>query len=1112
MWITRCERTRNQIRVWVGTLLLAATVQAAPTAKLLPGGAAAASDMYLTLPLDTLGRLPLSGPDAALSNGVSLAPDAVAPGPAAVDSVPFDVAAKGLDVSASMAGIKEAIRAKYAYQDQNSTKLPGRLVARLPPDQYAAVHVLAFSRKLPGAVPRMTVRIGMFGSCTAILEDMRVDVPDILGEGGAPYVVSRVPVKLADGKEGSLYHLRIPFARTGNLWEMRRSLSLEFTRDMNAHVNLPDPNEFSELPMGYPSSVVVLGATMERSPVTISYTTAESGNVFYEDQKPVFNVKVTNRSSQPVKGQVQARCAGPGTAEEFGLDRKAWTVSADYAAKTGETVSVSLDVTPPSRQRGWYECTVAAAVDGRDVQTRDTTFAILAPDTRKAFDESPFGVWEFWTSHSVFMQANEQYDKLASLMKKGGWRWTYGGIPSKAGARTAGDMTAEDFAELRKKYGVRMTTQALSRNSYQRDSGWFDAQGFADEDAKKVATFKARGYDNAVKVLHESRSSNNILRRFNEFLGGEPYDMPDAEKTKVDKQFENVRKYCEAIRKVDPTLRIVLINDYPAVAIEYMKRGFPNNLFDIFGLECANFMREPERQPDWLSILGHGETMRRAMKQYGYEDKQLWTTEALYHGTAPGYLTLHQQGVVYAREALMVLANGFSKMAAAGILKDSTDDYYWSNWGSAGFCNREPEINPKPSYVMMAWLTQVLDMARFAGFLAGDSTSLHVLDFQTPAGAHVYPVWVPRGQERVQLKVKDGRPVVYDCYGNTVSTEVKDGLIEVTASDAPVYVTQATLDSVVTVQPIEVPKDPGQIILDFDKPEALAVVKERSEVMEGNWDYPRIKGQFKADFVNEDGATALRVELQPDDDQRTLFQRYVEFALAKPIVLDGRPFAFTARVKGNGAWGRVMFEMIDAKGRVWTSCGNQYAGSCNASDNKGDSFVSFDGWQTMEIPVVGQYPGADQFAAWPRNFDWWPTNAPEWLEVQKRHAAEVARYAQTKAADDAVLAEYNKAKKAFDERSKTFPEEMKAYQAKAAAGEKAVKPKKPTAPKKPKLGRKPTAEPRDVGIARVDYPVKLTKVIVAMAPHMLYVNHEIPVAKPVIHVDRIGVRQPPDGM
>jgi hypothetical protein len=131
------------------------------------------------------------------------------------------------------------------------------------------------------------------------------------------------------------------------------------------------------------------------------------------------------------------------------------------------------------------------------------------------------------------------------------------------------------------------------------------------------------------------------------------------------------------------------------VAIEYMKRGFPAELFDVIGLECAGFMREPERQPDWLSLLGHAEMMKRAYKKYGY-DKPLWTTEALYHATNPGNLSFHAQGVIAVREHILALAVGFSKLAAAGIIKDPSDDYHWSNWAPAATASAIPRSTPSP--------------------------------------------------------------------------------------------------------------------------------------------------------------------------------------------------------------------------------------------------------------------------------------------------------------------------------------------------------------------------------------------------------------------------------
>ncbi len=1052
-------------------------------------GAPTASPLLLPLALEKLGNISLSGTGADLGDGLALVEGSIPVGKVLVGAVPFQFSPKALDVSTSMSGIREAIRAKYSYLHENSTGSLGRLVATVPADQYAAVHVVAFSRTYKDAVPRMTVRYGMFGNYAGILVNARVEVPDIRNQGKVSSVVARIPVKLTDGKTGYLYHLRIPLANSGNLWELKGKASLEFTRDINAHVNLPDPNEFADMPLGFPSGVVVLGATLEKSPVTVSYTTTEAGNVFYDTQQPVFNVKITNRSEKVARGRVLASCAGPGTADEYGLGRKAWTATTPFSVKPGETAEVPLDVTPRSKKRGWYSCTVAVEVNGHPVQARETTFALLAPDTRKAFDESPFGTWEFWMPHNTFF-AKDQYEKKCDLIKKGGWRWTYGGAPSKIGSRYGEEMTAADYREIREKYGFRMTLTSPPE-AYQRGTGWYNETEFQAKVVPALKAARERGYDNAFKVLHESRSSDTLLRRVNDFLGGAPYDMPAEEKAQIDQQFENVKQYCAAIKKADPTARIVLINDYPGVAIEYMKRGFPKELFEIFGLEGAMFMREPERQPDWLCLLGQAETMRRAMKHYGYDDKQLWTTEALYHATNPGNLTLHRQGVSGVREMMLALGSGFSKLSAAGLLKDSSDDYAWSNWGSGGYCFREPELNPKPSYTMVAWLTQILDEAKFAGYVKSNSTSLHVLDFKKKDGSHVYPVWVVRGMQQVMLKVEGNQPVLFDVYGNPLPAPIKNGAINVLATETPVYLTGVTVTGVAARVPVEMKDTAGASLLEFDDPTALVPVTAPSKTLESSWDYPRLQGKFTTEYVKEDGATALKVTLQPDDDRRTLFQRYVELALAKPITLTGRPFAFTARVKGNGGWGRLMFEMVDAKGRIWTSCGNQYAGSCNSSDNKGDSYISFDGWQTMRIQIAGQYGGADQVAAWPGSYNWWPENTPEFIELQKQYADALTKYEASLSDYQTKLPAYNTA--------------LAEYEAKKKAGDNKVRPPaKLNEPQKPGF--------RNYGIARVDYPVKLTKVIIAMPRNMLYVNGEIPVANPTIWIDRLGVEQPPAGM
>ena len=986
--------------------------------------------------------------------------------------VPFLFSDKGwaADVSKSMSGLKEPIRVKYTYLHQNGTNANGRIVLPVPGDQYSALHLVAFSGGRDGHVPRMTVSIGYFGSSSGILHHQVVAAPEVGEKSKTPFLEASIPVKQKDGKKGYLHYLRVPMSQSGNVREFG-SLSIEFTRDISVHLPVPDPFEFGNLPAGKPSDVYVLAATLENSPILLTHSSGKPGNVFSEREKAVFNCRITNREKEKQSARVFAECSGPGTGEQHGIDLKAWTEDKKVKLGPGETKEVLLDVTP--KKRGWYSCSIGIELKGRILQQRDTSFAVLAPDTRKAKEDSPFGVWAFWLPHSVKFGGQKQIDDVASLIKKGGWRWTYGGRPFSSRRSKPEDAT-KALHHIKDTYGITLTLQSPP-NAYQRGEGWYDQAEFEKKVVPWLETSRKNRIDHYYKVLHESRSSTDIVRRVSETLGGTEYDMPDAEKAKLEKQFENVKKYCAAIKKADPKAKIVLINDYPSVGIEYMKRGMPAELFDAWGSEGAMFMRQPERQPDWLCLLGQVNIWKRAQKKYGY-NKPVWFTEALYHGTNPGNLTLHQQAVISVREAMLALANGIERLASCGLIKDSSDDYHWSNWGASGYCYREPEINPKPSYSMFAWLTQILDQTKPAGFIKSDSNVLHVLDFKRKDGGHVYPVWVVRGLHKVALKVS-GRPRVTDAFGNDLGLKAKKGVLSLEVSDTPIYVTGATVTRVVSNEPVERGAQRGVPLLKLAKAQ-FQVVQAPNPILDGDWAVPRVKGSFKLSTTDADGVTCLKAELQDDDDPRTLLPRYVELALREPIELKGRPIQFSLRMKGNGGWGRILFELIDAKGRVWTSCGNQYAGASNSSDNKATSWVSFEGWNTITMPLPGQYPGDDQFVHRPHKFDWWPSNSPEAIEIEKTYQESLKNY-------EVALKEHEKV--------------MQEYEAEKA---KALKEKKrpPRAPKAPRKPRKPHP-----GHEPVDYPIKLTKVIVTIRPHIFYVNEERPVKNRAVYLDSLGV-------
>lgn len=1060
------------------------------------------------------------------------------PGLFEADGVPFLVGERPVDVQHAQRGADFSRRLKlYTWMPAS----PARPVGEAVGPSYTWLHVLAYSRPIPGTVPRMTVSYGDCVNLAGLMDETTVDVPDFAAaEAAGAHVVSRVPVQVAGGGTGWLHHLRIPVASSANYW-FRPHTSFEFSRAKEDIHNQPDPNEFNRMPVGLPSSVVVVAATAERAPVEFAPVLGEPGNVFHETAPAVVTVSLGNRLDGRFAGRIRARSAGPGTPEERNVERSEWTVEQTVSLAPGETRKFPIEVMPEARRRrGWFTLEIAVErEDGLPVQVYRTTYAILAPDTRKALADSPFGTWEFWGVHTLFSQGRRHAWDIAALMNKMGFRWTYGG--DARGRGTTDGPTAEQLFD---QFKVTYTINNVPKG-YQRGTGWWDEKEFEEKIAPKLretAAAAPRGVERVYKVLHESRPSDTFLRRYSELLGGKPYDFPAAEKQQVDEQFVNVVKFCRAVKQADPGARICLVNDYPGVGVEYMKRGMPKDAFDYFGTEGANFMREPERQPDWLCLLGIAQQWKRSREQYGYLDKPVWTTEALYHATNPGNLGLHAQSVIQTREAMLALANGIGRMCAAGCLRDVTDDYRWSNWGQCGFCFREPEINPKPSFAMYAWLTQVLDQAAFAGTVPHDSTALHVLDFAKPDGTHVYPVWCVRGRQDVSLSIGGGTPVVFDAYGNTVPAAAADGRLTVAACDTPLYVTGATVTGVASRRPLDEDDEKNETLLDFDDPELFTVAAEPSRTLEASWDYPRLKGDFGLEHAAADGATVLRAELREDADPRKLLHRYVELRLAKSIEIAGPVEAFTVRVKGNGGWGRVMFELVDAEGRVWTSCGNQYAGSCNASEVRGDSYVSFDGWRTLVVRAPGRFPANDLVAYRSSSCEWWPENTPEWRQqlaenerairewpaireahekAVREHEAAKTAYAAAKAVYDAARAEHTAAVRAMPVKQAEYRKARAAYDAAVKAGDKTAKepvppqtPPPPTlaAPTPPKPLPKPPVEPppasklRNYGIAAVTYPVRLTKVFVAASPHILYVDKEVPVRDRTVLLDRVGVR------
>ena len=82
--------------------------------------------------------------------------------------------------------------------------------------------------------------------------------------------------------------------------------------------------------------------------------------------------------------------------------------------------------------------------------------------------------------------------------------------------------------------------------------------------------------------------------------------------------------------------------------------------------------------------------------------------------------------------------------------------------------------------------------------------------------------------------------------------------------------------------------------------------------------------------------------------------RYVILAPREPIPIPGEPRSIGTWVKGNSCWGRVMWEIEDAKGERFLSV-SAGEGGWMVGDWRTRTFINFDGWNYLHMRLLTWY-------------------------------------------------------------------------------------------------------------------------------------------------------------
>ena len=899
-------------------------------------------------------------------------------GPVQVGKVPFQLPQKDRDnLSLRQAGQWGCeMDFPWSHESPSPSKAhdPGMPVLKVPVADYVAAHVLAVADDDPQEAPAFTLRMGTVprgGNLQCLQRDFAGQVPR---QGELAKVDPTAVVKTAGQ---NLCYVRVPmtFAFAQDLLPApvrypTTYMAIEVTKEVRLARRSPDPARYRYRPLGLPSGVHIAAITLEKSPLQMQVHGAEVANAFAEPQTPTFRVSLAN-----ITPAVQNYSL---TFEAVSLAGVKTEARRSGRVEPGKTADVSVPLAVG--KRGYYDLRVTLADGaGHEMLRRETSFALMPPDTRKHRAQSPFGTYDFGGTHYTC----PDYDQTGPLYVKLGMRYGFFSMGASA---------------ARRKYGLVKGNEPSILNR----RAPYDAVLAGNPDLPPMAL-----------IFHENTvSERNTSRVPDVFTNRPPYVLNQDEEARLKSMVDPAISAAKEMREKHPEVKLALGNDALPAKEEFLRHKFPAELFDSLGNESGSFSHPPECQPpDWLGNNSSLWMDRQLLDAYGYQDKFVSQChEVCYPSTNPGNLSYQTQADYFVRHAMHSLAWGVPAFRP-GVIMDVGGNYRWGEWGSAGYCHSYPEMNVKPSFVAFATMTSMLDGAKFVSDVPLGSPALYAAEFARPDGSQVFVLWTLRGQRPVTLSVAGSTSWrLVDGQANESELAAPHGKVNLTLTPAPVYlIGKGQLTAGKAGQPVYDDKPDGRVspLAALDSLDDWTMETAPSTELEYyDFQTPRRKGNFifeaAPEFEGRSGV--IRVSPQPIAGVKATeaMPMYAVLVHKRGIPVPGTPTEIGLWINGNAGWGRVIFDLTDASGQRWISIGanmDKYQrvegggpkrvkvdpatfyspdvlakfpspgiSDWNTEDAWGLSRINFDGWRYVAFPLPGNYPG--EHYGWPANSQW----------------------------------------------------------------------------------------------------------------------------------------------
>lgn len=831
---------------------------------------------------------------------------------------------------------------------------PARITFAVPNRPWTRVWLIAASDGEEHSVPIVTARF--YRPRAGFPVDARAEVPTYTARSGTEGA-TRLPVRMADGKSGNLWLVPIDLdtARITSEFREETFLSLELTKQVLGYRTYPDPANYGWLQGGLPSGVRVFAMTLEEAPIRLISTGNRWGNAYVQPEEPVWKVSVENLRDRKLDARVRVIVTDP-AGKESACEQ---TVSVEPL--TVAQVQLPID----TELYGLHKVRTEVHAEGYKFDPRlfaqEGTLIQLPPDTRKASAaNSRWGLWNWVGAHGTNPNPEENLY-----------------INRAAGARYGGSRDVKQRREWGVVNGPQHVMYGPAKWSLEDPHDPAEFAKFSVETGTNVAARLERDPDTpSYSIFTETAISPRLTYGVPDEYTGNGETVMDAEEQKRYRGFMlTLKSATEGMRQHAPKAKIALGWCEPYFAVPFLKDKFPKEMFDWIGVDSPQFERMPEMPirevaPNRMWLL------KEAMKQYGYEKVPVIHTESYYpssHELALGY---RGSADSYVRTAVLSLALGTTVFANCWTVQDCANYWGSQHYGCIGILGRQPAANPKPAFAAFATMTRLLDVVQFDGFVPTGSHTSYCVRFAAH-GKKIYCLWTVRGTRPATVTfAQAGEILQVDENGNETKPALTDLTTTVTLSPTPFWITTEAKAEIktVTLGSPRYTEAPGQFTkrLDpLDKPWKYDPAEYESYA-KNHWGAPRYAGPTKQEIVDspERKAKVWQVTLDKPDKERPLVAWYGVFRPEQPVTIPGKARALGVWANGRSDWGRVVYEIEDAKGEIWQSVGAKDDWNCD--DVHSWSYFNFDGWRYIEFPLPNHQPG-DNY----REMDtvWWKYSA-----------------------------------------------------------------------------------------------------------------------------------------